>query len=130
MKYSKRLTPGQDLKKEIKSLVKDEGIIAGCILCGVGSLASLRLRMADGKTVKEWTGPFEIVSMIGTVSTSKCHVHISVSDQEGQVLGGHIKEGCIVHTTVELVIESFEGTEFVRELDPETGYDELFVKRG
>jgi predicted DNA-binding protein with PD1-like motif len=45
------------------------------------------------------------------------------------VIGGHVKEGCVVHTTAELVIGELEEFIFARELDRETGFDELVVGR-
>ena len=126
---TKRLLPKQDLKKEIEKIVQENNVKAGSLLSIVGSLTNLRLRVADGKTVREWTDQFEIVSGARTLSTSKCHIHISASDQEGRVLGGHLKEGCVIGTTAEIVLQVFEGMEFTREPDPDTGYGELIVKK-
>jgi len=53
--------------------------------------------------------------------------HISLSDEEGKVFGGHLKEECIVHTTVELAVAD-EGTlRFTREPDEAIGFDELKI---
>ncbi len=126
--YTKRLLPGQDVRNEIERMVKGQNIKAGVILSLVGSLTRLTLRVADGKAVKTWEKQFEIVSATGTVSLADCHIHISVSDQSGQTIGGHLKPGCIVGTTAELVIMPFDDVEYVRSPDPSTGYDELEVK--
>jgi hypothetical protein len=70
----------------------------------------------------------EIVSLSGTIASfGGSHLHLSVADSSGRVLGGHVKEGCIVHTTVELVIGVLEGYAFHREIDPDTGFPELVV---
>ena len=122
-----RLKLGQDLKSEIESLVKKEQVEAGSLLSAVGSLTDATLRLADGKTVKEFKGPFEIVSATGTVSPDGCHIHLSVSDSEGKVIGGHLQRGCPVNTTVELVVLAFEELHFNRDFDPETGYEELKI---
>lgn len=42
--------------------------------------------------------------------------------------GGHVKEGCIGRTTVEIVIVRLERLRFAREPDPATGYPELRVE--
>ncbi len=125
---TKRLLPNQDLRFEIEKLVKENHIQAGVLLSIVGCLTKLRLRVADGKTVKEWTDQFEIVSGTGTVSESDCHLHISASDQNGNTIGGHLKDGCLVGTTIEVVILVFEDVAYKREPDQATGYDELVVK--
>jgi uncharacterized protein len=124
-----RLTPGQDLKFELEALVKNEQVKSGCLLSAVGSLTDATLRLADGKTMKEFKGPFEIVSATGTVSPDGCHIHLSVADRKGSVIGGHLQQGCLVNTTAELVILSFEDLCFSRVFDPETGYEELKVSQ-
>lgn len=124
---SKRLLPGQDVKRELKQLITDESIQAGVIVSAVGSLRAMCIRLADGKTEKTLENNFEIVSITGTVGCGDCHVHIAVADQDGHVIGGHVKEGCIVHTTVELVLLAFDGVQYARAFDAQTGYDELSV---
>jgi uncharacterized protein len=59
------------------------------------------LRMAGAKIHKSWDEHLEIVSCQGTVSIHDPHIHISVSDINGHVWGGHLKDGCIVNSTVE-----------------------------
>lgn len=125
---TKRLLPGQDLRLEIERLVQEYHVKAGVILSLVGCVTQLCLRVADGKSVKTWNEPFELVSVTGTVSQTGCHVHISASNQEGITYGGHLKEGCLVGTTVELVIAVFEDIEYYREPDEQTGYDELVIR--
>jgi len=75
--------------------------------------------------VRSFDGPFEIVSGTGTISRDGCHLHISVSDKEGKVIGGHLKDGCQVGVTVEVAIEILEGISYKRILDQDTGFKEL-----
>jgi len=63
------------------------------------------------------------------LSRDGSHLHLSVSDQRGKVTGGHLKEGAIVRTTVELVIAILPEWRFARIPDPETGSMELKVSR-
>nr|WP_279383438.1 DUF296 domain-containing protein [Methanobacterium formicicum] len=51
-------------------------------------------------------------------------MHLAVADKEGAVTGGHLKTGCLVHTTAEICIASCDLV-FRRVFDPETGYREL-----
>ena len=125
---TKRLLPGQDLKAEIERLVSEHHITAGTLTSVVGSLSKLTLRIADGKTVMTWDKEFEIVSGTGTLSIDGCHLHISASDNEGKTIGGHLKSGCIINTTAEIVLISFEGVQYRRLPDEKTGYDELSVE--
>ena len=70
---------------------------------------------------------FEIVSLTGTVSRHGCHLHMALSDHQGNVVGGHVLEGCEVFTTAEIVIGECVNHVFSREHDEETGFDELVV---
>ena len=121
-----RITPEKDLKEEINLFIQKNNIKSGIIICAVGSLNKAVLRMSDEK-IKEFKGPLEIVSIQGTVSLDGIHVHISVSDENGSVWGGHLKEGCKVHTTVELSILEYGGI-FKRKFDVKTGFKELYVE--
>lgn len=122
-----RLRPGQDLKKEIENMASNHSIKAGIVASIVGSLNKAILRMADGKSIKEWAEELEIVSGTGTVSQNGSHVHISFSDKEGRVLGGHLKEGCIINTTAEIVVLIFTDAEYQRLPDLDTDYNELSI---
>ena len=124
-----RLKPGQLLKEEIEMRAKD--IKAGILLSIVGGLESAILRMAgsepNNQIVKEWNGPFEIVSGTGTVSKEGCHIHVSLSDQVGNVIGGHLKDGCKVKYTAEIVIGIFDDIFYKRAYDKDTGFKELEI---
>lgn len=128
---AKRLTPGKDLKQSIIEFAAEKDIAAGAIISAVGSLSRANIRMAgaqpDNQDVRELAGPFEIVSFIGTVGIDGEHLHISLSDKDGKVIGGHLKDGCLVETTVELVIAVEDRLEFRRDIDPTTGFKELSV---
>lgn len=122
-----RLVKGLDLKKEIENYVINNKI-SGVILCAVGCLSKLTIRLADGKSILEKEGMFEIVSITGTLSEDGVHIHISVADKSGNTIGGHLKDGCIVNTTAEIILEIFENITFKREYDKSTGYNELVIK--
>lgn len=127
MYYCFRLKKGQDLKKEIEKFVKENNI-SGVILSGVGCLSYLNIRLADGETCLDRSGSFEIVSLMGTLSSDGVHLHISVSDNDGIAIGGHLKDGCIVNTTSEIVLLNIDKYIFSREFDETTGYNELVIK--
>lgn len=122
-----RLTKGMDLKNEIEKYVKNNQI-SGVVLCSVGCLSNLNIRLADGESILEKEGMFEIVSTTGTLSKDGVHIHISVSDEFGNTIGGHLKDGCIVNTTAEVVLNVFDNIKFERKFDDKTGYNELVIK--
>ena len=129
-----RLTKGTDLKTAIEAFVRDQAISAATIISGVGSLAQVTMRMAgarpDAQDIRTLDGPFEIVSLIGNIGPERSHIHISVSDADGVVQGGHLKEGTIVETTVELVLAIDERLYFGKAIDEHTGFEELEVTYG
>lgn len=126
---SKRLTDGQDLLEEIIALANENDIKAGVILSAVGSLSKSNIRVPVINNEVKYINPknLEIDNLHGTVSTNGIHLHISVSDVNGVVFGGHLKKGCTIRTTCELVIGVLEDAEFTRELDSNTGFDELVI---
>ncbi|MGZ5278423.1 MAG: PPC domain-containing DNA-binding protein [Pseudobdellovibrionaceae bacterium] len=126
--YSFRLKPDQDLKVELQKFAKENGLKAAAIVSGVGSLKTLKLRLANGKDVRVFEGCHEIVSMAGTLWETGMHVHLSASDTDGKTIGGHLVEGNFIFTTCELVLIEQPGLEFTRQEDPTSGYLELVVR--
>lgn len=121
----RRLHRGDDLMGSIRAIAQAEQIAAGVILSGVGCVSRARIRDASGVQVRELDRDFEIVSLNGTVSQTRCHVHIALADESLATIGGHLLEGCIINTTCELVIGVLEQVRFGVEQDEQTGYDEI-----
>ena len=123
-----RLKRGEDLMESIRRVCAEKNIRAGVVLSGVGCILRGRIRDASGITVREITEHCEIVSLNGTVSAQRCHIHIALSKEDLSTIGGHLCPGCIINTTCELVIGELPGIGFGVEQDPETGYDELIFE--
>ena len=124
----KRLHRGDDLLQSICALAEERAIEAGVVLSGVGCVTRAVVRDASGVTLREINEPCEIVSLNGTVSRTRCHLHIALSKEDLSTVGGHLVEGCIVNTTCELVFGVLDGWRFGVEQDAETGYDELIFE--
>lgn len=120
-----RLRRGDDLLHEIKRIAKREGIKAAVPISAVGCVSKLRVRDASGVDIREVNENCEILSLNGTISDSRCHLHIGFSRRDLSVIGGHLVEGCIINTTCELIIMEIKSFEFGVEQDEETGYDEI-----
>ena len=123
-----RLRRGDDLMLSIKEICREKKISAGVVLSAVGCISQGRVRDASGVTIREIPDHCEIVSLDGTVSAQRCHLHIALSREDLATIGGHLCVGCIVNTTCELVIAELPGIRFGVEEDPETGYDELIFE--
>lgn len=126
--YAFRLKPGEDLKKSIQAFVVANKIEAGWMATGVGSLTNYSIRFANQPNASTGRGHFEIVSLVGTLSTNGSHLHISLSDSSGGTIGGHLQEGCIIYTTAEIVVQSSSEFVFKRAKDGTTPWDELQVE--
>ena len=120
-----RLRRGDDLLLSIKELCREKHIAAGVVLSAVGCISRGRVRDASGVTIREIHDHCEIVSLNGTVSEARCHLHIALSKEDLSTIGGHLCPGCIINTTCELVIAELPGIRYGVEQDGETGYDEL-----
>ena len=125
----KRLRRGDDLLLELQKIAVEEGLELAVILSGVGCVSRGRVRDASGVTVRDIDEPCEIVSLHGTVSRKRCHVHIALSKEDLSTAAGHLMEGCIINTTCELVLGTVEGWRCGVEQDAETGYDEIVFER-
>ena len=128
-----RLRPGDDLVDSIMGFAGKHSIRAGGIVTCVGSLSHVRLRYANQSNYEDLDSKgqhFEIVSLVGTFSTTDRHLHLAVANEQGAVFGGHAGSGNKVYTTAEIIIvEGLQWT-FRREKDPNTGYLELFPVEG
>ena len=126
-----RLRPGADLLVELREYVGRAGLRASFVVTCVGSLTRATLRYANQREAAVLTGHFEICSLVGTMGRDALpHLHISLSDGKGAMVGGHVLEGCTIYTTAEVVLgECGEGLTFTRPVDPETTWDELHASK-
>ncbi len=105
--------------------VQAQRIEAAAITSAVGSLTHAHLRYANRADGIMTTADLEVLSLSGTLSIHGVHLHLSVADRDGQVLGGHMLDGCIVRTTLELTVQEVDGVRMLRVKDEVSGYDEL-----
>ena len=123
-----RLVPGDDLRAAVVDALLASGHGAGYVLQGIGSLSAAQLRYAGVAQPTALGGDLEILTLAGAVSADGAHLHMSVSDAQGRVLGGHVGAGCIVRTTAELLLALLPGRRFTRAHDARTGYPELVIR--
>ena len=107
----------------------EKNIKSGFVASGVGCISKGRIRDASGVTIRDINEDCEIVSLNGTVSAQRCHVHIALSKEDMSTIGGHLCKGCIINTTCELIIVEIPEVFIDIEDDPKTGYDELIFKK-
>lgn len=120
-----RLTPGADVRAALNAWCTANGIAAAALVSAVGSLSRAAIRFAGRNDAHDAVGDLEVCSLSGTLSKHGMHLHLTASDAQGQVIGGHVLDGCTVRTTLELVVQEVDGVELLRTLDPATGFAEL-----
>ena len=124
--YVMRVDPGEEILEKIRILCKKENIRVGS---AVGLGASNRAVVGLFDTVnkvykkKELTGPMEITSLVGNISTKDgetyLHFHVNLCDEEMRIQGGHMN-ACYVSATAEITVTKSEGT-VERSMDEEIG---------
>ncbi|MGY3860175.1 PPC domain-containing DNA-binding protein [Aeromonas lacus] len=122
-----RLLPGEELIAGLRSHMARHGLQAAWIVGAVGSLTHANLRYAaqpDGTLLE---GAFEVIALGGTLDPECEHLHLSISDEQGLMRGGHVLPGCRVRTTLELVVGELEAYRFGRAPCPQSGYEELLI---
>ncbi|CAH8496226.1 unnamed protein product [Heterobilharzia americana] len=149
-----RFGPDQDIYECLVHHILRHHLSGGFIITCCGSVKTAHLRLANLKE-KTFSGPFEIVSLVGTLTNDgHPHLHIALADSKGCVFGGHLLRNTKIHTTLEIVFgitgvesnlsdnETSEllasssslqmnrnhkcmGIRLIRKYSEETGFDEL-----
>lgn len=125
-----RLRPGADLRRALEDIARREAPEGCFVVAGIGSLLQPRLRFAGQQEATSFDGPFEILSLSGSVADGVAHLHMAISSASGSVHGGHVVYGNEVRTTVEMLLQRVPGQQLAREHDPQTGFLELVVRPG
>ena len=121
-----RIDRTEEVHEKLKEIALKENIKLASVY-GIGATDNFTIGLfsVSKKDYKEKNikGEFEILSIIGSISTLNGeyypHLHISTSDAEGKVFGGHMKSAKI-SVTCELTISIIEGT-VERQKDDFTG---------
>ena len=98
-----KLGPGSDLRRSLEQLAIEQGG-SGFVLGVVGNLSRAAFQCAgrSGPTILE--GDLEIITLQGTVAPDGVHLHLSLSDSDCQVWGGHLEPGTLVLKGADLLV--------------------------
>ena len=137
-----RLIPNEDLLDSLFKYARAIDLKAASVVSVVGSLSTANIRYANQSNGTRMDGYFEIVSVVGnidfqhdypdeaTYEEGSGHIHLSISDESGVTIGGHMLQGNLVYTTAEITMLEIVHGRFERKLDPPpkgSGYPELKV---
>jgi predicted DNA-binding protein with PD1-like motif len=137
------MDPGTDLLRGLQATIETQGLRSAVILSGVGSLQPCLLRnvrsVPDRFPITDANRVFvakdavtELLSLTGNVAVREdgrvvVHGHLVVSSgrEDGLAYGGHLVEGTIVFSTVEIILAEITGVSLTRSADPITHAAEL-----
>ncbi|CAN5715828.1 hypothetical protein BH11PSE13_BH11PSE13_11090 [soil metagenome] len=122
-----RLRRGDDLRRALEAVVAAEGVAAAFVLSGIGSLRPAAIRFAGVDGLMKIDSDSEVLTLAGSIGAGGSHLHMSLSDAEGRVIGGHVGYGCTVRTTAEVLLMLLPEWRFSREFDAATGFAELVI---
>lgn len=121
-----RIDRGEEILTALQEIAEAEDIrLASISALGATNDFTVGVYNVDEKQyhANDFKGNFEIVSLIGTVSTMDgrfyAHLHMSAGNEKGQVFGGHLNRA-VVSAVCEMVITVIDGT-VDRSFSPEIG---------
>ena len=117
---------GEEILEQLQRVSEKEGIRLASV-SALGAVNDLTVGVFNTVEKKYYSnrfeGPFEIVSLTGTVSTMDgsyyAHLHMSAGNDRGEVFGGHLNRA-VVSATCEMVVQVIDG-EVDRRFDPDVG---------
>ncbi|WP_178636982.1 MULTISPECIES: PCC domain-containing protein [Blautia] len=132
--YALRLPPGTDVLEAIIDFCEEHQISDGVIMSALGSWKRAVFcnptDLPNGKvgygepTILE--GYYELINLSGMICHDEDgkilpHIHLTISDMQGNSYGGHMQIGCEVLITTDIVIGSFSGLVMGRRYDEAMG---------
>jgi predicted DNA-binding protein with PD1-like motif/glutaredoxin len=97
------LGPGSDLRASLEQLGTQAGA-SGFVLGVVGDLSQAAFQCPGQAEPTVLQGHLEIITLQGTVAPQGVHLHLSLSDGECQVWGGHLEHGSLVLRGADLLV--------------------------
>ena len=115
-----RLDRDELLLESIQDTIKKHKIEDGAVLTAAGTLqvctfhavANMAAKPEDKMMTRQ--GPLEILSLSGIIAGGEPHLHMTLGNNQGQTMGGHIEPGCKVLYRAEITIARFSGPKVAR----------------
>jgi len=110
-----RLDRGEEVHEQLRLIAQKENIkLAQVSGLGAADDVTVGVFVVQEKCyhANRFTGDMEIVSLTGTINTMDgeyyAHLHMGVSDGQGNMFGGHLTKA-VISVTCELVIRIIDG---------------------
>ena len=125
-----RMDRGEDLLEQVKVLAEREQIRLASVQA-LGAVNDFTVGVFNTETKvygsNRFQGPYEIVSLTGTIDTMDgkfyTHLHMSAGNAQGQVFGGHLSRA-VISATCEMIVTVIDG-QLDRQFSEEIGLNLL-----
>ena len=97
------LGAGSDLRASLEQLGSEAGV-SGFVLGVVGDLSQASFQCPGQAESTVLEGHLEIITLQGTVAPQGVHLHLSLSDGDCHVWGGHLAHGSLVLRGADLLV--------------------------
>ena len=120
-----RCEAGEDLYEALTALAKEYNVMSGHFQV-IGAVKRAKVGIFENGEYNwaEHEGTLELSAGVGNVSVKNgklfVHCHAVFTDHQGNLIAGHMAEGCIVNPTAEIHLTVHDG-EVTRTLDETTG---------
>ncbi|MCP9825964.1 PCC domain-containing protein [Synechococcus sp. EJ6-Ellesmere] len=108
------LKPGSDLRQALEQLAVEQNA-SGFVLGVVGNLAQAAFQCPGKISPTVLRGELEIITLQGTLSPEGVHLHLSLSDGDCRVWGGHLEPGSRVLKGADLLVGLLDTVAQTRE---------------
>ena len=106
---------GEEILEQLKAVAEKEHVQLADV-SALGAVNDFTVGVFDTEKkeyhANHFEGAYEIVSLVGTVSTKDgefyAHLHMSAGDGKGAVFGGHLNRA-VISATCEMVIQIIDG---------------------
>ncbi|MFM7086612.1 MAG: PCC domain-containing protein [Cyanobium sp.] len=97
------LDAGSDVRLSLEALAREQAA-SGYVLSVVGNLSTAVFQCPGRPAPTRLRGELEIITLSGTLSPEGVHLHLSFSDGDCRVWGGHLEPGTLVLRGADLLL--------------------------
>ncbi len=108
-----RFDPGERFLESLRQIIATEEIKTAIVLSGIGTFSTCRFHqcvagfppnlLTRHQEYFELNGSFELASIQGIIAAGEPHLHMTIGEGD-KVMAGHVEDGCVVLTLLELVL--------------------------
>ena len=104
------LDAGADVRRSLEELAHRENA-QGFVLSVVGNMGQATFACPGRTSPTVLSGELEIITLQGTVGPQGVHLHLSFSDGDCQVWGGHLEHGSLILKGADLLVGFLDTAE-------------------